>query len=247
MMLIPAIDLREGRVVRLLQGEPDKEFSYERTAVDFAGEFVDAGARYLHVIDLGAAFGTTPSTAEIRAIITRAGVPVQVGGGIRSLERLKELLDAGADRLILGTKALTDPDFLDRAVAIAGPARIMVSLDLKGEKVAIDGWRTTIDFDGAACGEAFRARGIARLLVTAIERDGTFLGPDIETWEAAGRATGLRVIGAGGIGSLRDLEKIRDARCLMLEGVVAGRALLEGKIPLRAALAIFETRPGPGA
>lgn len=239
-MLIPAIDLREGRVVRLLRGEPDKQFSYDRAAVDFAREFVDAGARYLHVIDLGAAFGSTPSTAEIRAIITCAGVPVQVGGGIRSVERVKELLDAGADRLIVGTRALTDEEFLQHAIDAAGPARIMLSLDMKGGKLGIDGWRTTIDFDGPKLGGALRARGIPRLLVTVIERDGTFLGPDLDTWEGVGRSTGMRVIGAGGIGSLRDLEKVRDSRPGLLEGVVAGRALLEGRIPLREALAVFE-------
>lgn len=240
MMLIPAIDLREGRVVRLLRGEPDKQFSYERAAVDFAREFVGAGARFLHVIDLGAAFGSAPSTAEIRAIIACANVPVQVGGGIRSVERVRELVEAGADRLILGTKALTDEEFLDRAVAAAGPGRVMVSLDIKAGKLGIDGWRTTIDFDGPKLGGALRARGIPRLLVTVIERDGTFLGPDLDTWEAVGRSTGMRVVGAGGIGSLHDLEKIRGARPSVLEGVVAGRALLEGRIPLPEALAVFD-------
>jgi phosphoribosylformimino-5-aminoimidazole carboxamide ribotide isomerase len=239
MMLIPAIDLRGGRAVRLVKGEADKECAYDRAPTEFAAEFVGAGARYLHVIDLGAAFGEAPSTEDVRAIIARAGVPVQVGGGIRSLERVRELLDMGADRLIVGTKALGDPAFLEAAVRVGGAERIMVSIDIKDGKVGVDGWRTTTDFDGAALGARFRTHGIARVLVTAIERDGTFLGPNIDLWLDVARATGMRVIGAGGIGSLRDLARVRDARSRALEGVVAGRALLEGRIPLREALAIF--------
>ncbi len=238
-LFIPGIDLRGGRMIRLLRGELAEEFSYEPTPVDYAAALVQAGARYLHVIDLGAAFQEPPSTAAIRAIIARAGVPVQVGGGIRTEERLAEVLDAGADRVMLGTKALTDPGFLERAAAIAGPARLMAGLDFKGGKIAIDAWRATIDADPARLGASFRAHGLERLLVTAIDRDGTFLGPDVELWRAAARATGMRVIGAGGIGSMQDLETIKAADIAGLEGVVAGRALLEGRIDLPAALRLL--------
>ncbi|HAK93434.1 MAG TPA: 1-(5-phosphoribosyl)-5-((5-phosphoribosylamino)methylideneamino)imidazole-4-carboxamide isomerase [Planctomycetes bacterium] len=239
MRFIPGIDLRGGRMIRLLRGELAREFDYEPSPVEYAAALVEAGARYLHVIDLGAAFQEPPSTAAIRAIVARAGVPVQVGGGIRSEERLKEVLDAGADRVMLGTRALADPEFLERAAAIAGPARVMPGLDFKGGKLAVDAWRTTIDADPAALGARFRAQGLERLLVTAIDRDGTFLGPDVELWRAAAAMTGMRVIGAGGIGSMQDLEKIIAADIPGLEGVVAGRALLEGRIDPAAALRLF--------
>lgn len=240
MLFIPAIDLRGGRMIRLLRGELAREFDYDELApADYAAALVEAGARYLHVVDLGAAFQEPPSSAEIRALIARAGVPVQVGGGIRTEERLEEVLDAGADRVMLGTKALADPAFLERAAAIAGPARVMVGLDFKAGALAVDAWRATMDADPAALGARFRALGLERLLVTAVDRDGTFLGPDIELWRAAAQSTGMRIIGAGGIGSQEDLEKIKAADLPALEGVVAGRALVEGRIELSAALRLF--------
>ena len=239
MRLIPGIDLRGGRLVRLVRGELAEESVYEASPDRYAAMLVEAGARYLHVVDLGAAFGEPPSTAALRAIIARAGVPVQAGGGIRSEERLREVLDAGADRVLLGTRVLADPEFLERAVAIAGPARVMPGLDFKGGKLAVDAWRATIDAYPAALGARFRAQGLERILVTAIDRDGTLLGPDVELWRAAAAETRMRVVGAGGIGSMEDLEKIKAAAVPGLEGVVAGKALLEGRIDPAAALRLF--------
>jgi phosphoribosylformimino-5-aminoimidazole carboxamide ribotide isomerase len=239
MQLFPAIDLRGDRLVRLREGKPGEEFSYDLTPVAWAERLVASGASYLHVIDLGAAFGEAASTASLRDVLSSVAVPTQVGGGIRTLDRVRELLDLGATRLIMSTKALQDHTFLCEAVGLAGPAGVVVALDFRGGKVGVQGWQEERDVHLARLGERFRALGLELLLVTAIERDGTFEGPDVGLWRTVAAQTGMRVMGAGGIGDVTHLERIAQERFPALAGVVVGRALVEGHFSLEEALEAF--------
>jgi phosphoribosylformimino-5-aminoimidazole carboxamide ribotide isomerase len=239
MILFPAVDVRQDRLVRLREGNPDEEFSYRLSPLAWAEALVEAGATFLHMIDLGAAFGEAPSTESVRAVVRNARVPVQVGGGIRTLDRVGELIDLGAHRLIMSTRALQDPSFLEAAVARAGADAIVIALDFRGARIGIEGWRDAIERDLREAGERFRALGLGRLLVTAIERDGTFEGPDVELWRRVAAQTGMRVMGAGGIGSLDDIRRAVRHRFPELEGVVIGRALVEGRLSLPDALRLL--------
>jgi phosphoribosylformimino-5-aminoimidazole carboxamide ribotide isomerase len=238
MHLFPAIDVRGNRLVRLREGNPGEEFSYDHSPAAWAQHLVEKGATFLHAIDLGAAFGEEPSTHSLRDVVSSVNVPIQVGGGIRSLERVRELRDLGAHRLILSTRALQDQAFLRDAVALAGPAGIVIALDFRGSRVGVKGWQEEQDVDLAALGEQFRSLGLQLLLVTAIERDGTFEGPDIALWRTVADATGMSVMGAGGIGDLDHLKRVREERFPSLAGVVVGRALVEGHFSVEDALAV---------
>jgi phosphoribosylformimino-5-aminoimidazole carboxamide ribotide isomerase len=239
-ILFPAADIRGGRLVRLREGKPGEEFSYEQTPRAWVEGLVAGGASFVHVIDLGAAFGEPPSLETVREVVAAAGVPAQVGGGIRTVDRVRELLEAGARRLIMSTRALEDAAFLRTAVRAAGADRIVVALDFRGGRVGIRGWQEERDVDLASLGRSLRELGLGVLLVTAIERDGTFEGPDVGLWRRVAAETGMAVVGAGGIGSLDDLRRVRAQRFTALEGVVTGRALVEGRFSLGDALAAIE-------
>jgi len=226
-------------VVRLRRGSPDEEFSYGDDPRRYALRLVEEGARLLHVIDLGAALGESPSNLSIKSILEAVSVPVQVGGGVRSLRRMQELLDWGARRVLLGTKALTDPNFLEEALKRVDPKRLVVALDFREGKLRISGWKESIETDLVSLGARLRSLGLERVLVTAIERDGTFEGPDIELWRLTAEQTKLSVIGAGGIGSLEHLKIIAQRKFEGLEAVVAGRAVAEGAFTVSEAIGVL--------
>jgi phosphoribosylformimino-5-aminoimidazole carboxamide ribotide isomerase len=233
--LYPAVDIRAGRVVRLSQGEASRETSYHDDPVAQAEGFVAAGASWIHVVDLDRAFGTGENLAVIRSIAARVGqrVRVQAGGGIRSLDALRAVLDLGVARAVLGTAAVTDPTLVPSAIALAGGERVAVGLDAKAGFVAIRGWVETTeirveDLCGRVLGEGART-----IIYTDVSRDGMLTGPDIAGAERLTRL-GAQVIASGGVASLRDLEAIREAG---LAGAIVGRALYERKFTLEQALA----------
>ena len=236
MILFPAVDVRGDRLVRLREGRPGEEFSYDLSPGAWASSLVERGAEFLHVIDLGAAFGEEPSRKAVREILEKVSVPVQVGGGIRSGERIKELLAEGARRVIVSTRALKEESFLREAVEIAGPEGVVVALDFRDGVIRVGGWLEEFSGKPERIGEVLRSVGIERILVTAIDRDGTFSGPDIALWRRVSEAVGLSVIGAGGIGTLEDLRRTARESFPALEGVVVGRALVEGKFTLEEAV-----------
>jgi len=233
--LFPAIDLRGGRVVRLSQGESGRETSYGNDPIAQAEQFAAAGARWIHVVDLDRAFGTGENQAAVSAIARRlAGtVRVQTGGGIRSLEALRQVLDLGVTRAVLGTAAVTDPGLVPEAVALAGPARIAIGLDARAGQLAIRGWVDTSPVTVAEVCRRVVVQGAETVIYTDVARDGMLGGPDLDGALAL-KALGAFVIASGGVASLEDLRAIRDAG---LTGAIVGRALYEGRFTLEEAIA----------
>jgi phosphoribosylformimino-5-aminoimidazole carboxamide ribotide isomerase len=229
-ILYPAIDIRDGKAVRLAQGDFAQETVYDSEPLSAARAWVEGGARWLHVVDLDGARDGAPANLEHLERITRElGVPVQFGGGLRSLESIEAALAAGAERVILGTAAYTDVDFLDDAVAKHGP-RVTVSVDVRGGKVASAGWREQTEMEAAAVIEHLQRRGVKRLVYSSIERDGMLTGPDAE----AVRGT---FIYSGGIGTLEDLRALAELRQVNLTGVIVGKALYERRFGIAEARA----------
>ena len=236
MELIPSIDLRGGRVVRLEQGDYARETIYDADPVEQARRFAGAGVRRIHVVDLDAARdGGAGNAGVVRAILAAVPeTPVQVGGGMRSRERIDATLDAGADRIVIGTAALEDPALL-REVAGRYPGRVVLGLDSKGGKVATRGWREVTAHTPADVLAELGALPLGALLYTEIGRDGLLQGPDVEGTAALARSTAIPVLASGGVGKLDDLVRLAETR--VIAGAIVGRALYSGAIQLEAALA----------
>ena len=234
MDLYPAIDIRHGRVVRLTQGEPTRQTVYGDDPLAIADRFAERGARWIHLVDLDRAFGVGDNLPLIAALVSRlAGrVRVQLGGGLRSLDRVREALDLGVARLVLGTAAATDESFVPSAVEMAGSPRLAVGVDGRAGLVAVRGWTETSTLRVEDLAQRVVRDGITTLIYTDVTRDGTLQGPDI-----AGalqlQLMGARVIASGGISSLDDIRAVCAAG---LAGVIVGRAFYEGRIELREAL-----------
>jgi phosphoribosylformimino-5-aminoimidazole carboxamide ribotide isomerase len=234
--VIPAIDLRGGQLVRLAQGDYARETVYERDPARAAARFAAARAPRLHVVDLDAAReGGSPNDPALRAILREAGaVPVQVGGGVRSLARVEELLALGAARVVMGTAALEDPGLL-RSAARLHPGRVVLGLDARAGCVAVRGWRETSARKVEDVLDEFADLPLGAILHTDIARDGMLAGPDLESTVALARRTRIPVIASGGVSALADLVAL--ARTGVIGGAIVGRALYEGRIELGAALA----------
>jgi phosphoribosylformimino-5-aminoimidazole carboxamide ribotide isomerase len=229
--LFPAIDLLGGRAVRLEAGDPERATVFHDDPVQLVAELAGGGADRLHVVDLDGAFDGAPTPALLERLATATSLPIQVGGGYRTLAAIETALGAGADRVMIGTAAL-DRVFLDRAVAQFGDA-LVVAVDVRDGMVAASGWTETSATPAAEHAAHCAAAGVARLLVTSTHRDGSLAGPDLELL-ASVTAVGLPVVAAGGIASLDDLVAVRDLGC---EGAIAGSALLAGRFTLPEALA----------
>jgi phosphoribosylformimino-5-aminoimidazole carboxamide ribotide isomerase len=232
--LFPAIDLRRGRCVRLERGEADRETVYGDDPVRVAAEFAEAGAEWLHVVDLDAAFGEGSNRALIAELAERAGLRVQTGGGLRTDAAIDAVLEAGAERAVIGTAALEDPDLVARALDRWGERRVAVGLDARGRRPALRGWREEAAGDLFDVAAALTARGVRTLIYTDIERDGMLTGPNLETACELAAATGAEVLVSGGIGTLADVSA---AARTGLAGAVLGKALYEGRFRLDEALA----------
>jgi phosphoribosylformimino-5-aminoimidazole carboxamide ribotide isomerase len=232
--LFPAIDLRRGRCVRLERGEADRETVYGDDPLGVAAEFAEAGAEWLHVVDLDAAFGEGSNRALIAELAERAGLRVQTGGGLRTDAAIDDVLEAGAERAVIGTAALEDPDLVARALDRWGERRVAVGLDARGRRPALRGWREEAAGDLFDVAAALTARGVRTLIYTDIERDGMLTGPNLETARELAAATGAEVLVSGGIGTLADVSAAARAG---LAGAVLGKALYEGRFRLDEALA----------
>ncbi len=234
--IFPAIDLRGGRCVRLIRGARDAEIHYDDDPLRVAKRWETEGAPCLHVIDLGGAFGEPHSRSAIIEIAKSVRVPVQAGGGLRDDATVAELLDGGVARVILGTRAFRDPEFLARMVQRFGDRRILVSMDCDGERVKVAGWEeeSLLSIDQGL--RLVAGAGIRRLLVTATDRDGTLSGPRLDLLRRVLGSSEARVVAAGGIGNLEHIESVLSLAHERLEGVVVGRALYEGTVDLREAV-----------
>jgi phosphoribosylformimino-5-aminoimidazole carboxamide ribotide isomerase len=240
-ILFPAIDLKQGQCVRLLRGEMDTATAYNSDPADQARRFVEAGCKWLHVVDLDGAFaGKSVNGAAVDAILGAAGsVPVQLGGGIRDESGIATWLERGINRVILGTIALRDPELVKRACA-RWPGRIVVGIDAKQGKVAVTGWSETSTMKALDLALKFEASGVAALVYTDISRDGTLSGPNVEeTVDLAFQLT-TPVIASGGVSSLADLQALKKHEDSGIVGVISGRAIYDGRIKLAEALKILQ-------
>ncbi len=235
MEVIPALDLRGGQVVSLTQGDYARETVYESDPARAAERFLASGATRLHVVDLeGARDGVTQAGQAIDRIVATAGaVPVQLGGGIRTLERVEDLLGLGLDRVILGTAALEDPDLLHRSAA-RFPGRVMLGLDARDGRVATHGWTETAEVTARDLLERFEDLPLGGIVYTDIGRDGMLRGPNVEATRALAARTKLPVIASGGVSCVDDLLVL--ARARVIAGVIVGRALYTGDVDLDTAL-----------
>lgn len=237
MILYPAIDIRGGQAVRLLQGDYERETAYDADPVDAARRWADEEAEYLHVVDLDGAKAGEPKNLEaIRRISAAVPCPIQVGGGLRDPESVAAVLEAGAERVVIGTAALRDPQFLDAVIAAHGE-RVVVSIDTRGGKVSLAGWTETSDVDAPDAVAELSQRGVQRFLCTAIEVDGTMEGPDIRQLNRIAAATSAQVIASGGVGDLSHLEELTRETAPNIEGVIVGKALYERKFTVTEGIA----------
>lgn len=231
----PAVDISDGRCVRLLQGEFGTETVYSDDPVDVALGFCAAGARWLHIVDLdGAKTGDPINRKLVLEVAGRASCPVQAGGGLRSLNDVESILAAGANRAVLGTLALEDPDEVARACARYGE-RIAVSLDVKGGDVASHGWTVGSGMSLSEAIERFEEMGVATFIYTDVSRDGTMEGPNVDALLSCARSTSVPVIASGGISSLADLRTVAALRGEGVTGAIVGRALYERRFTVQEA------------
>lgn len=234
-LVIPAIDLKRGRCVRLVQGRAENETVFSEDPVAMALQWQAQGAPRLHVVDLDGAWAGAPAQAAIvRAIIGALSIPVQVGGGLRDRASVEQVLEAGARWAVIGTRAALDPTFLGE-ICRACEERIIVSVDASDGRVAVDGWTRVLDLDAVALVRDAAAAGAAAILYTDIARDGTQEGPNLWSTEAVAKVAGIAILASGGVSCLDDLRQL--AGIPGVEGAIVGRALYSGAVDLRRALA----------
>lgn len=238
MILYPAIDLKEGRCVRLFRGEMSQATVFNDDPAAQARSFAAAGCRWLHIVDLDGAFAGKPmNQASVDAILDAVRIPIQLGGGIRDLGTIEAWLGKGVSRVILGTVALENPDLVKKACRIF-PERIAVGIDARNGNVAIEGWAKTSTISALDLALRFEDAGVAAIIFTDIDRDGTLAGANIERTAALARELETPVIASGGISSLEDLKALKAHECDGVAGGILGRALYDGRVDLAAALAL---------
>ncbi len=246
MLLIPAIDLKDGRCVRLKQGDMNDETVFSDDPAAVARQWVEQGARRMHLVDLnGAVAGRPRNESAIRAIVDAVGstIPVQVGGGIRDLDTIERYLDDGISYVIIGTAAVKNPGFLHDACS-AFPGQIIVGLDAKDGKVATDGWSKLTGHDALDLGRKFEGYGVEAVVYTDIGRDGMLSGVNIEATLRLARGLRIPVIASGGFAGIEDVERLCEIEEEGVEGAILGRALYEGRIDFREAQALADELGG---
>jgi phosphoribosylformimino-5-aminoimidazole carboxamide ribotide isomerase len=242
MLIIPAIDIKDGRCVRLHQGDMAQQTVYFETPLEAAMHWVEQGAETLHIVDLnGAVAGRPVHTREIMSVCRGFQLPVQVGGGLRTMEAVEQMLGLGVARVVLGTKACEDPSFL-RSVCKSFPGKIVAGIDARGGKAAIKGWTEGTSVDAIELAKRCEADGVSRIIYTDISRDGTSAGVNVEETARVARAVKIPVIASGGVATLQDIRRLREIEKEGVEGVIVGRALYSGGFTLAEAL---QTGRGP--
>ena len=235
MNLYPAIDLKDGQVVRLLRGEMDNATIFNEDPAAQARTFVDAGCEWLHLVDLNGAFAGEPmNTAPVEAILKACDVPAQLGGGIRDMSTIETWIEKGLARVILGTVAVENPDLV-REAARTFPDKVAVGIDARNGMVATKGWAEETNVQATNLARMFENAGVAAIIYTDINRDGAMQGPNVEATAALAQAVSIPVIASGGVSSLDDLVALRDCG-IELDGAISGRALYDGAIDLSEAI-----------
>jgi phosphoribosylformimino-5-aminoimidazole carboxamide ribotide isomerase len=239
MLIIPAIDIKDGKCVRLLRGEEGTETVFSQNPVAVAKRWEGCGARLIHVVDLDGAFSGKPRNFElIKEIVKSVSCPVQIGGGIRDIETIERYLGTGLYRVILGTVALHNPEILTVANR-RFPRRVAVGIDTKGRKIAVKGWKETVDFELKSFLNDLKSAGISVLVHTDIDRDGTLDGININAVEEFVKSSPIPVIASGGVSSPFDLERLSGLTRVGLLGAIVGKSIYSGKIDLRDAIERF--------
>jgi phosphoribosylformimino-5-aminoimidazole carboxamide ribotide isomerase len=239
MILYPAIDIMDGKAVRLVKGDFEAKKVYDEDPLEAAVRWVQEGAQELHVVDLdGARAGHPVNLEHVRRIAAELGRPVQLGGGLRTLRAIEQALAAGAQRAILGTAAFTDPELLDAALS-EWPQQLMVSVDTRAGKVTTAGWTETTELSAHGVIAQLEGRGVQRVVYTNVDRDGMLEGPDTEEVKGIAQATHGSLVYSGGIGRLADLESLKGLEEPSLTGVIVGKALYEERFTVAQARAVL--------
>lgn len=235
MLIFPAIDLYDGKAVRLLKGEYDKMTVYSENPLEIALDFQNCGAKQIHMVDLeGAKFGTTPNLEVVRLIAEKTDLFVEIGGGIRSMETVKAYFDAGVDRVILGTAAVKDESFLKEALEAYGD-RVAVGVDLKDGKVAIRGWTEVSELGAFEFCEKMQALGVKTLICTDISKDGAMQGTNLPLYAELSKRFFINIVASGGVSSMEDVRRLR---AMELYGAIVGKAYYLGAIDLKEAIEV---------
>lgn len=235
MIVVPAIDVRGGKVVRLKQGQLQEEKVYGTDPAEAARHWEAEGALLLHVVDLDAAIVGRPQFDAVARIIDAVGIPVEVGGGLRVLENAMRYVDRGAGRVIFGTAAVADPGVVEAAARL-WPTKVAVALDARNGKVAVAGWREITRVDASDLAQRVKGWGVSRIQYTDVMRDGTLMGPNVPGIEKLARESGLRITAAGGISILEDLSRLRELEAVGVDEIVVGKALYEKRFTLAQAI-----------
>ena len=247
MILFPAIDLKEGRCVRLVQGDMDQATVFNDDPADQALSFEKQGFSWLHLVDLDGAFAGQPMNAQaVEAILAATTLPVQLGGGIRTMKTVEGWISRGVKRVIIGTAAVRDPTFV-RAAAAAFPGQVAVGIDARDGRVAVDGWAQISEMSAVELGKRFEDAGVCAIIYTDIARDGILKGLNIEMTLELAHHLIIPVIASGGLASLADIEQLLTPQCAVLEGAITGRALYDGRLDPKEALALIAAHQGAKA
>ena len=234
MLLIPAIDLRNGFCVRLLQGESDKETVYSNDPAAMAVTFEEAGAKRLHLVDLDGAFqGERANISSIRSILKNVSIPVQIGGGLRTEEDIDRMLALGVSAVIVGTMAVKHPDVLEKLLKKYTDEQIILGIDARNRKVSIEGWKECTEIQDVEFALRWKNSGIKRVVFTDISRDGMLSGPNLAALREMAEHTGLKIVASGGISSMEDLEQLKTLEPNGVDQAISGKAIYEGKIDLK--------------
>jgi phosphoribosylformimino-5-aminoimidazole carboxamide ribotide isomerase len=240
-ILFPAIDLKNGEAVRLQQGDMARATVFNRDPAAQAQAFEQAGFEWLHLVDLDGAFAGKPVNAlAVAAILKKVKIPVQLGGGIRNLETVERWLGEGIARVIIGTAAVRDPDFVRKA-ARTFPNQIAVGIDARAGKVAVAGWAEETQLEAIELARLFEDAGVSAIIYTDVERDGMLQGLNLDSTIALADAVKIPVIASGGLGSIDDIRRLLEPRARKLEGAIAGRALYDGRLDAKAALDLIRS------
>jgi phosphoribosylformimino-5-aminoimidazole carboxamide ribotide isomerase len=234
MLLIPAIDLKNGRCVRLLQGELDSETVYSDDPAAMACSFEDAGAKRLHLVDLDGAFrGKGKNLDSIHSILKSISIPVQLGGGLRTADDVERMLKLGVSSVIIGTMAVKNPDVFEDIIKRYSSEQIILGIDTRNRKVAIEGWQEGTEIYDVDFALHWKKVGIQRVVFTDIARDGMLSGPNMEALRNFARGTGLKIVASGGVSSMEDLEQLKTLEEDGVDQVISGKAIYEGKLDLK--------------
>ena len=242
MQLIPAIDLKNGSCVRLLQGNSDKETVYSNDPAGMAVKFEESGAKRLHLVDLDGAFqGISSNISSIRSILKNVSIPVQIGGGLRTEEDIDNMIDLGVSSVIIGTMAVNLPDVLEKLLNKYTDEQIILGIDSRNRKVSIEGWKENTQIHDVEFALRWKNLGIKRMVFTDISRDGMLSGPNLVALREMAEKTGLKIVASGGVSSLEDLEQLKKLEPYGVDQVISGKAIYERKIDLRKVLKCLQS------